>query len=232
MAVTIPCKETDTGAFPVEYPYTDKEGARKVSVVHYRKVFEGATLSLREANGYNDSDFYALVWNAEKGAPEEINYDTTRFAGGGSAFVDATDEVKAAYAAYLAHQRRLRDVTARRGASKLRFALASELAVPVAAIRRLEAAYGKLDATPVHVPSYRERVYGKQDEHSAMALAYGLRRRANTLDGVIKAAKAAKRGDKRAREFKRKLGQQVLDWLNDPAPRYATPLSPKQAQYL
>lgn len=62
----------------------------------------GLVLSLRERNGYDDSDFYALVWNPEKGAPEEIEYASTRgWTYPNGAAVDATPEVQAAYQAYL-----------------------------------------------------------------------------------------------------------------------------------
>ena len=62
--------------------------------------YEGATLGTYEVNGYNDSDFYAVVWNGE--AVVSIEYATTRgwtYANGASP--DATDDVKAAAAAFL-----------------------------------------------------------------------------------------------------------------------------------
>jgi hypothetical protein len=56
--------------------------------------FEGATLYDRERNGYHDSDFYALVWDEEKGEVRDIEYGTTRFANTPRhAPVDATKEV-------------------------------------------------------------------------------------------------------------------------------------------
>lgn len=68
--------------------------------LHYTNVtYEGRVLATRERNGYHDSDFDALVWT-EDGKPRWVEYDTTRGAGGGTAKVDATDEVKAAYADY------------------------------------------------------------------------------------------------------------------------------------
>lgn len=62
------------------------------------KLYVGAVLDRYERNGYNDSDFYAIVWDGENA--RVIEYDTTRFAGGGSAQVDATDEVQAAARAW------------------------------------------------------------------------------------------------------------------------------------
>ena len=71
---------------------------------HDRPMIEthkGLVVALREHNGYDDSDFYAVVWNAEKGAPEEVLYGSTAcwtYING--ATVDATPEVMAAYLAY------------------------------------------------------------------------------------------------------------------------------------
>jgi len=57
-------------------------------------MYEGATLSIREHNGYNDSDFYATVWDDEKGVIS-IEYATTRaYTYDNWAKVDATDEVR------------------------------------------------------------------------------------------------------------------------------------------
>src|ERR1700748_532986 len=60
----------------------------------------GLCLADRSYNGFDDSDFYMLVWNEEKGEAEEICFATTRgwsYPAYGS-WVDATDEVKAKYA--------------------------------------------------------------------------------------------------------------------------------------
>jgi hypothetical protein len=66
----------------------------------------GLVLSLREMNGYDDSDFYALVWNGEKGATEEIMYASTRgWTYPNGATIDATPEVRAAYDAYVESNR-------------------------------------------------------------------------------------------------------------------------------
>lgn len=193
----------------------------------------GLCLSQYERNGYDDSDFYMVVWNPEKSEPETIMFASTRGWSYPSyaSYVDATDEVKAAYAAYQARQARLSRINAQKASLRLRFETARELGVSVAAIKRLEKAYGKLDGTPVHRPTYRERTYGKQSHHDAMALAYGLRRHEQQIDRVLNLAKSAKAGRLR-NEFRRKLGEQVLAWLNEPEPRYSTPLSPKQAQYI
>lgn len=64
--------------------------------------YVGATLATFERNGYDDSDFLAIVWDAENGTTDVTLYDTTRFAGGGSATVDATEDVQCAARAHLA----------------------------------------------------------------------------------------------------------------------------------
>lgn len=56
--------------------------------------FTGAVLDLRERNGYNDSDFYAIVWDAERGSLREIMYGTTRFwTYHNAAVIDAASDV-------------------------------------------------------------------------------------------------------------------------------------------
>src|SRR4051794_1476976 len=63
--------------------------------------YEGAVLGTWERNGYDDSDFYALVWDGEQ--VTSVQYATTRgWTYHNGASVDATDEVKDLAAAYLA----------------------------------------------------------------------------------------------------------------------------------
>lgn len=57
-----------------------------------KKSYVNATFMVGEHNGYDDSDFYAVVWDANKNALIEVVYASTRFAGGGYADIDA-DEV-------------------------------------------------------------------------------------------------------------------------------------------
>jgi len=75
-------------------------------------LFEGAVLGHRERNWHDDSDFYAIVWDAEKewkdrrgrvrrGAIRSFGYATTRFATyGNTCTTDATEEVQEAAARY------------------------------------------------------------------------------------------------------------------------------------
>src|SRR6185437_2626014 len=74
---------------------------------YFETTWVGCVLSLGEHNHHDDSDFYAIVWDAELGGPREIEYATTRgWTYANSASVDATEEVKAAYKAYQVEQRR------------------------------------------------------------------------------------------------------------------------------
>ena len=55
--------------------------------------YEGCVLRTYEKNGYEDSDWYAVCWDRSKKAVVDVKYDTTRAGGGGSAVIDATDDV-------------------------------------------------------------------------------------------------------------------------------------------
>ena len=61
----------------------------------FQVSFVGCVLATRERNWHDDSDFYAVVWNQEKGRCETVTYATTRCGGTdyNGAKVDATDQV-------------------------------------------------------------------------------------------------------------------------------------------
>lgn len=60
--------------------------------------YVGQVLSMGEHNYYDDSDFYALVFDPKDGKLHEIIYDTTRCASTGiGAYVDATEETLQEY---------------------------------------------------------------------------------------------------------------------------------------
>lgn len=63
--------------------------------------YAGRIIAFREDNGYDDSDFYALV-EEEPGQFHWIATGSTRVGGGWIAHPDATDDVKARYAAWYA----------------------------------------------------------------------------------------------------------------------------------
>jgi len=91
MAITMECSKDATGAKDVSKDHGYPEG--KIVV---RTFAEGCVLDTWERNGYDDSDFYALIWNEEKQCVESVEYATTRgwtYANG--ATIDATPEVQA-----------------------------------------------------------------------------------------------------------------------------------------
>lgn len=64
-------------------------------VVAWERSYEGATLCKREENGYDDSDFYAVVWDEKEQRLKKVYYASTRYYSYyDHAIVDATPEVK------------------------------------------------------------------------------------------------------------------------------------------
>lgn len=55
------------------------------------EAYSGCVLETYERNGSNDSDFIAIVWDGN--GMKEVEYDTTRCGGYGSAVVDATPDI-------------------------------------------------------------------------------------------------------------------------------------------
>ena len=73
--------------------------------IFVKEVFKGCVVGLRERNGYQDSDFFARVWNAETKQVEEVMYGTTRgWTYACSAEIDATPEVRELVAAWEAEK--------------------------------------------------------------------------------------------------------------------------------
>jgi hypothetical protein len=46
--------------------------------LYMHTTHRGLVLDTGEHNYYDDSDFYAVVWNAEKGMPEHVEFASTR----------------------------------------------------------------------------------------------------------------------------------------------------------
>jgi hypothetical protein len=166
------------------------------------ETHKGLCIQDKEMNGYNDSDFYMLVWNPEKQAPEEILYASTRgwtYPAMGS-YVDATPEVMAAYNAYLAN-RAAKDKAARRKAQakklcelrKLETTIANTLSVPRLRVHKLYKGYGEKNF------------------------------------GVIANLITSKRI---RNNWKLSIAAQVIAWLQDAAPKYPLPLSKRQSNAL
>jgi hypothetical protein len=155
-----------------------------------------------EYNGYDDSDFYMVVWNGEKRAPETIMFATTRgwsYPSLGSR-ADATPEVRAAYDAWRDEQARFARIADR--AAKCR-----EICERRKKDREVANAVG---CSPLRIRVLR-RVYS-QEEFAA-------------IERLLRTKKFRS-------EFRAKLCQQIRDWLNDPLPKYRTPLSARQIEYI
>lgn len=77
--------------------YTGKgDNLRNVTAEDFEITYEGAVIATYERNGYDDSDFMALVWDEGRQAVIHVQYATTRgWTYGNSATVDATDDVLA-----------------------------------------------------------------------------------------------------------------------------------------
>ncbi len=177
----------------------EKEGGPKGCYTY--ETHHGLCLLERERNMYDDSDFYMLVWDVEKQAPEEIMFASTR----GWTYPcyashrDATPEVWAAYQTYLQEQEQRREAARRaaqaRELNTLRNRLqniAHEHALP----------YNRLLVLRRELPS--------QDFSALLGL----------FSNRIKSG------------FKLSLRGQVVNWCQQPDPKYPTPLSNKQMRYL
>lgn len=69
--------------------------------IYLETTYAGCVLSIGEHNHYDDSDFYAIVWDTVAGKTQKIEYATTRgWTYPNNAKVDATPEVIAAYEAW------------------------------------------------------------------------------------------------------------------------------------
>ena len=101
MAIFTMCDATAPGAVRSE------QWSRQTGRDNYlRESHKGLVLNTYERNGRDDSDFFAVVWNPEKGHCEHIEYASTRgWSYPNNAIVDATPETLAAYAAFQAEKR-------------------------------------------------------------------------------------------------------------------------------
>lgn len=112
--------------------------------LYMRTTHVGLVLDVRERNEYDDSDFYAVVWNWEKGTTENVGFGTTRgWTYPNNAWIDATPEVVAAFMA-LQEKRRQEAVAARDAAeAKAEAARLAALDALEAGRRAAEALMGK-----------------------------------------------------------------------------------------
>ena len=78
---------------------TDFPGA--AGTLYMRETHKGLVLFTGEHNYYDDSDFFALVWDDAKGEPVEVGYASTRgWTYPNNATVDATPEIVEKYLAW------------------------------------------------------------------------------------------------------------------------------------
>lgn len=183
--------------------------------------YHGRVLREWENNGYHDSDWYVLV-QEDDGTFRSFCYSTTR---GGSApanaDVDATDEVKAAYKAHqeriervqrIGKYRRIIQEAAKIGLTSRQWLELRQVLSPRHPLEWFR------DPTPSRYSTGNEHWFAWAHPHVFYA---------------YEALRKLKAGSFRS-DFKRKLAQQVFDWVNTPedARQYDSPLSPKQLQYL
>ena len=125
--------------------YNSPEDRARNGGISLWETHVGLCLSEREANYYDDSDFYMTVWNPEKGAAEEIMFATTRgwsYPAMGS-FTDATPEVWATYEVWREKKRaesiaigRKKKSVIIRAARKNEVEVAGKIGVPVITLRK------------------------------------------------------------------------------------------------
>jgi len=87
------CPHKRDAAFLKERGPTCTDRCRHYNPVVLKKSYEGCVLGTYERNGYNDSDFFAIVWDEESQTVKHVEYATTRgWTYPNSASVDATPE--------------------------------------------------------------------------------------------------------------------------------------------
>lgn len=87
MSITVMCDEKDADR---SFHY----GGDKEHLIHTKTYAIGKVVSLRESNGYNDSDFYATYYDEEKDTFVTIEYATTRaWCYPNNASIDASPEL-------------------------------------------------------------------------------------------------------------------------------------------
>lgn len=185
----VPINAQGSDFAPGAYCPIDSENLRNVKdgrVMIFWQEYAGLCLYEWENNGRDDSDFYMMVWDAEKKQPFPICFATTRgwtYPAYGSK-PDATPEVRAEYEAYKVRVEAEKNVLWRRTkASMLREFHAKELS--------LTARYG------FTLKALRN---WKKSEHP------------NQFDKAFRLLLSTKlRSD-----FKKSLQKQIADWLKNP----------------
>ena len=74
--------------------YSEERDGGHAEIIETKETYVGRVLETYEENGYNDSDFYAIVWDDETNSLIHKQFATTRFYSNGyGAKIDATPEV-------------------------------------------------------------------------------------------------------------------------------------------
>ena len=169
----------------------------------------GLCLSERETNYHDDSDFYMTVWNEERQEVEEVMFATTR----GWCYPamasrpDASPEIQAKATAYWAAKRAEGDKARKEEKD--------------AALAQLQAATGLTEA---QVTRLLDVCGGSLWKPKSVLEMVGVTGGFGPL-GVLLTSKLRS-------EFRKALKAQVIAWAQDPAPKYRTPLSPRQMEFL
>lgn len=79
---------------PISQPVTSSWDASRNCHTEFASSYAGCVLETRERNGWDDSDFYAIVWDEDSQSVKNVTYASTRYWSYDSgATVDATPEV-------------------------------------------------------------------------------------------------------------------------------------------
>ena len=74
--------------------YSKERDGGHAEIIETKETYVGRVLETYEENGYNDSDFYAIVWDDETNSLIHKQFATTRFYSNGyGAKIDATPEI-------------------------------------------------------------------------------------------------------------------------------------------
>ena len=74
--------------------YSNERDGGHAEIIETKETYVGRVLETYEENGYNDSDFYAIVWDDETNSLIHKQFATTRFYSNGyGAKIDATPEI-------------------------------------------------------------------------------------------------------------------------------------------
>lgn len=205
MAITTMCYKDDPAA-ELSAHWTREAGRE----IYTKTEYVGQVLSLREYNGYHDSDFSAIVWDFDKGEPINIEYGTTRFwSYPNTAGIDATPEVLSAFKAYTLHHNARYQIQLEHRVAQDDVSILKSTLLTHEQLNRLR---GMCNATVAYNNSGNE-----------MWSTYSN----NKFDALVKLLKSYTTQRLRSK-FKISLCEQLLTWLNDVNPRWTTAFSKKQ----